>query len=69
MIRIAKLQSNTNGNSHSVRNVLCIIMSFQMAVVEILLLWRFASEREKDYKYRCCDIYKEKLEVKLITYK
>jgi hypothetical protein len=50
MIRITKLHSNTNGNSHTVRNVLCIIMCLHMAiVVETLLVGRFASETEKDY--------------------
>jgi hypothetical protein len=50
MIWIAKLHSNTNGNSHTVRNVHYIIMSLHMAiVVEILLVGRFASETEKDY--------------------
>jgi hypothetical protein len=50
MIWIAKLHSNTNGNSHTVRNEHCIIMSLHMViVVKILLVGRFASETEKDY--------------------
>jgi hypothetical protein len=50
MIRIAKLHSNTSGNYHTVRKLLCIIMSLHLAiVVEILLVGLFASETEKDY--------------------
>jgi hypothetical protein len=50
MISIAKLHSNTFGNYHAVRNVLCIIMILHKAIViEILLVGRFASETEKDY--------------------
>jgi hypothetical protein len=49
MIWISKFLSNTNGNSHTVTNVLCIIMSLLMAIFEILLVGSFASETEKDY--------------------
>jgi hypothetical protein len=49
MIWIAMLHSNKYINSHTVRNVLCIIMSLHMTIDEILLVWRFASETEKDY--------------------
>jgi hypothetical protein len=69
MLRIAKLHSNTNGNSHTVDNVICIIMSLRMAIVfEMLLFRRFSSQPENHYYNRCCEINKEKLQVKLITY-
>jgi hypothetical protein len=38
MLWIAKLHSNKNGNSHTARSVLCIIMSLPMLIfIEILL--------------------------------
>jgi hypothetical protein len=47
MIRFAKLQSNTNGNTHTVRSVLSIIMSLLMLIViEMLTAVRFATQRE-----------------------
>jgi hypothetical protein len=50
MIRIAKLHSNTNKNSHKVRSVYCIIMNLLMAIViEMLFAVRFASQRENHY--------------------
>jgi hypothetical protein len=42
MIGIAKLHSNTNGKSHTVRRVISIIMSI---VIEMLFAMRFASQR------------------------
>jgi hypothetical protein len=60
MIRIAEIHSDTNGNSHTVRCVLSIIMSFLMPIViEMLFAVRFASQRENDYYNRCSDINKE----------
>jgi hypothetical protein len=50
MIRIAKLHSDTNGNSHTVRSVICINMSLLMPVViEMLFAVRFFSEHENHY--------------------
>jgi accessory gene regulator protein AgrB len=50
MIIIAKLHSNTIGNSHTVRSVLCIIMSMLMLIViEMLFAVRFATQREYIY--------------------
>jgi hypothetical protein len=50
MIRIAKLHSNTNGNSHTVRSVLCIIMSLLMAIdIGMQFAVRFAYQRENHY--------------------
>jgi hypothetical protein len=47
MIRIAELHSSTNGNNHTVRSALCIIMSLQMLIIiEILIAVRFDSHRE-----------------------
>jgi hypothetical protein len=47
MIRIAKLHSNANGNSHTVRSVPFIIMSLLMLIViEMLIAVRFATQRE-----------------------
>jgi hypothetical protein len=47
MIGIAKLHSNTNGNSHTVRSVLCIIMNLLMPfVIEMLFAVRsFLNEK------------------------
>jgi hypothetical protein len=59
MIRIAKLHSNTNGNSHTVKRVLCIIMSLpKLIVIEMLFAFRFATKRENHYENQCCDINK-----------
>jgi hypothetical protein len=50
MLKIAKLLSNTNGNSHTVISVLCITMSLLMLnVIEMLFAERFASQRENLY--------------------
>jgi hypothetical protein len=47
MIRIAEIHWDTNGNPHTVRSVLCIIMSFLMPIIiEMLFDMRFASQRE-----------------------
>jgi hypothetical protein len=44
MIWIAEIHLDTNGNAHSVRSVLCIIMSsLTPIVIEMLLSARFAS--------------------------
>jgi hypothetical protein len=44
------LHSNTNGNSLTVRSLLCIIMSLLMLIVfEMLFAVRFASQRENHY--------------------
>jgi hypothetical protein len=59
MIRIAEIHLDTNGNAHSVRSVLCIIMSSLMPIdIETLFAMRFASQRETDYLNRCSDINK-----------
>jgi hypothetical protein len=50
MIRIAVLHSFTNGNSHRLRIVVCIIMSFLMIIViEMLFPVCFASKLENLY--------------------
>jgi hypothetical protein len=50
MIRIAEIHSDTYGNSHTVRSVLCIIMNFVKTIVtEMLFDMRFVSQRENDY--------------------
>jgi hypothetical protein len=50
MIRIAEIQLDTNGNAHSVRSVLCIIMSsLKPIVIEMLFAVRIPSQRETDY--------------------
>jgi hypothetical protein len=50
MIRIAKLHWNTNGNSQTVRSVLCITMSLLMLnVIEMLFAEPIASLRENPY--------------------
>jgi hypothetical protein len=50
MIRIAEIYSDTNGNPHTVRSVLCIFMSFLMPIViEMLFDVRLASQSENDY--------------------
>jgi hypothetical protein len=50
MIRIADIHLDKNGNEHSVRSVLCIIMSTLMPVViEMLFAVLFASQRETEY--------------------
>jgi hypothetical protein len=50
MIRIAKLHSNTNGNSHTVRSVHCIIEILLILIaLEIILAIRFVSIRENNY--------------------
>jgi hypothetical protein len=47
MIKIGKLHSNTNGNSHRVRSVLFIIISFLMPIIiEMLLAVCFDSQQE-----------------------
>jgi hypothetical protein len=70
MIRIAKLHSNTNGNSHTVKSVLFIIMSLhKLIVIEMLFAVRFETKRENRYKNQCCDINKYNVQVKLIFYK
>jgi hypothetical protein len=59
MIRIAKLHSNTNGNSHRVRSVHCIIENLLMQfAIENLFAIRFFSQRENHYLTRFCDIKK-----------
>jgi hypothetical protein len=40
MIRIAEKYSDTNGNSHTVRSVLCIIVNFLMPFVFEMLFFR-----------------------------
>jgi accessory gene regulator protein AgrB len=51
MIRIAKLHSSRYGNSHTVRSVLCIIMSLLMLIIiEMLFAAWFFSQRENPYK-------------------
>jgi hypothetical protein len=49
MIRIAKLHSNTNGNSQTVSSVLCIIMSLLMLIVIEMFAVRFSSKLENSY--------------------
>jgi accessory gene regulator protein AgrB len=50
MIRIAKLHSKTNGNSHTARSVSCIIMSLIMLIViEMLFAVNFSSKRDNHY--------------------
>jgi hypothetical protein len=50
MIRIGKLHSNTNWNSHTVTSVLCITMSLLMLnVIDMLIAERFPSQRENIY--------------------
>jgi hypothetical protein len=50
MIRIAKLHSNTNGNSQTVRRVHCIIESLLMLIaIEMLFAIRFVSQEENHY--------------------
>jgi accessory gene regulator protein AgrB len=47
MIRFTKLQSNTNGNNHTVRSVLCIIMSLLMLIyTEMWFAVRFSSNEK-----------------------
>jgi hypothetical protein len=66
MIRIAKLHSITNGNSHIVRSVLCIIISLLMLIViEMLNAVRFVTQRENHSYNRCCYINKENVQMKL----
>jgi hypothetical protein len=51
MIRIAEIHSDTNGNSLTVRSVLCMIMSSLIPnVIEIVFAVLFASQRETNYK-------------------
>jgi hypothetical protein len=50
MVSVAEIHSDRNGNSHTVRSVLCIIMSFVMPIVnEMLFDVRFASQRYNDH--------------------
>jgi hypothetical protein len=47
---MAELHSNTNGNSHTVRGVLCIIMRLLMLIViEMLYAVCIASQRDNPY--------------------
>jgi accessory gene regulator protein AgrB len=69
MIRITKLHSTTNGNSHTVSSVLCIIMSLLMLIfIDIYFEMLFASKRENRYLNRSCDINKENVQMKLFIY-
>jgi hypothetical protein len=50
MIRITKLHSNTNGNSHTVRSVHCIIeILLVLIAIEMLFAISFVSQRENHY--------------------
>jgi hypothetical protein len=50
MIRIGKLHSNTNRNSHTVTSVLSITMSLLMLnVIDMMFAKRFVSQRENHY--------------------
>jgi hypothetical protein len=50
MIRIGKIHSNTDGNSHRVRNVLLIIMSLYMLIdIEVLFAVSFGTQRDNQY--------------------
>jgi hypothetical protein len=70
MIRIPKLHSNTNGNSHTVIRVLFIIMSLYMLIdIEMLFAVSFATQRENHYENRCCEINKENVHMKHFIYK
>jgi hypothetical protein len=69
MIRIAKLHSNTNGNSHTVRCVHCIIEILLMLIaMEMLFASHFVSQRENHYLKRLCDVNKEYVQMKLFIY-
>jgi C4-dicarboxylate transporter len=64
------LLSNTYGNSHSVRYILCIIMSLLiLIVIERLFAGRFATQRENHFSNRGSDINKENVHMKLFYYK
>jgi hypothetical protein len=48
MIRIAKIYSNTNGNSQTVRSVFCITMSLLMLkVIEMMFAELFFSTKNR----------------------
>jgi hypothetical protein len=50
MTRIAKLHSNSDGNSHTVRSVHCIVEILLMLIaIELLFAIRFVSQRENHY--------------------
>jgi hypothetical protein len=50
IIKLAKLHSNTNGNSHTVRSDHCIIISLLMVIVnEMLYAAHFASKPKNHY--------------------
>jgi hypothetical protein len=70
MITMAKLHSNTNGNSNRFRGVLCIIMSVLMLMInEMLFAVRIVSQRDNTYKNRCCNNNKENVQMKHFIYK
>jgi hypothetical protein len=52
MLSIAKLHSNTNGNSHTVRSVHCVIEILLMLIaLEMLFAIRFVSNEKIITKY------------------
>jgi uncharacterized ParB-like nuclease family protein len=69
MLRYAKLHSNTNGNSLTVRKVLYYYEFAYVNCHRNAVFERLASQQENLYKNRCCDIYKENVQMNLFIYK
>jgi hypothetical protein len=69
MITNAKVHSNTNGNSHTVRSVLFIIISLYIVIyIEMLFAVSFATQQGNHYENRFCEENKENVQKKHFIY-